>query len=172
IDAALELYRQHHPDPSRIEKVEVDVTEHGIVNRPTPRTGLEGKFSVQYVVTVALLDGKIGIDTFTDERRFSPDVESLLPKVRARPDPSITEDIMHTHAIVTVTLSDGQVCQTRCDKPRGMWGVPLSRQERLVKYRDCTYRAVSAETAERILELVDRFEEQPNVAELMDLVRG
>ena len=52
------------------------------MNRPFPETGLDGKFSVQYTTAVALLDGEVTVDSFTNERRFAPDVEALLPRVK------------------------------------------------------------------------------------------
>ena len=72
IDAALALREEHKLDPRDIERVEVIFPRFDYVNRPQPQTGLDGKFSVQYTTAVALLDGEITIDSFTNERRFAP----------------------------------------------------------------------------------------------------
>ena len=50
-------------------------------DRPQPRSGLEGKFSFQYTAAIALLDGTVRADSFTDERRFRPDAVELLGRI-------------------------------------------------------------------------------------------
>ena len=46
-----------------------------------PRTGLEGKFSMQYAVANALLRGDTGMHAFTDEKVNDPEVRDLMKKV-------------------------------------------------------------------------------------------
>ena len=79
ISAAMELRKAVH-DASAIARVLIDTPDIGDADRPQPRSGLEGKFSFQYTVATALLDGKVGMDSFTDERRFSADMVQLLEK--------------------------------------------------------------------------------------------
>ncbi|MGZ9014720.1 MAG: MmgE/PrpD family protein, partial [Burkholderiales bacterium] len=102
IDAALALREEKKIDARAIESVEVVFPRFEYVNRPFPETGLDGKFSVQYTTAVALLDGEITVDSFTNERRFAKDVESLLPRVKLIVDPSIPEDFDKMHVVVTV----------------------------------------------------------------------
>jgi 2-methylcitrate dehydratase PrpD len=47
-----------------------------------PQTGLEGKFSIEFVAAATVLDGKVGIDTFTDVMVQRPELRALLQKVR------------------------------------------------------------------------------------------
>ena len=65
ITAGLELHRRIG-DPQLIRAVRVVAPQMPYINRPRPNTGLEGKFSVQYVLSTALLRGHVNIDTFTD----------------------------------------------------------------------------------------------------------
>jgi len=67
ITAGLELHPQI-PDATAIRRVLLTAPVMTYVNRPRPKKGLEGKFSLQYTAASALLDGKVGIRTFTDER--------------------------------------------------------------------------------------------------------
>ena len=92
IDAALALRDEMKLDPAQIESVDVVFPRFEYVNRPLPETGLDGKFSVQYTTTVALLDGEITVDSFTNERRFAKDVASLLLRVKLTIDDSIPGD--------------------------------------------------------------------------------
>ena len=59
ITAALELHPQI-PDASAIRRVVLTAPVMTYVNRPRPKTGLAGKFSLQYTAASALLDGKVG----------------------------------------------------------------------------------------------------------------
>ena len=66
ISAALEA-RRTIKDVAGIQSVRIVSPEILDANRPQPRVGLEGKFSIQYAAAAALLDGAVGIQTFTDE---------------------------------------------------------------------------------------------------------
>ena len=49
-----------------------------------PTTGLEGKFSLQYAVAATLLDGRPGIESFTDEAVARPAAQALAGPRRGR----------------------------------------------------------------------------------------
>jgi 2-methylcitrate dehydratase PrpD len=59
------------------------------VGRPTtevlihtrPRTGLEGKFSMQYCLAAALLDKRIGLLSFSDEKVRRPAAQQLCERI-------------------------------------------------------------------------------------------
>jgi aconitate decarboxylase len=171
IDAAIELATENDLDASEIERVVVDFPRFDYVNRPRPETGLDGKFSVQYATAIALLDRKVKVTSFSDRRRFAPDVEALLPKVTLNTRDDIPRSFQDCFAIVRVTLRDGRMLEKRCDRPRGMWGVPLSRDERLAKFRDCCEGALGDDDIEAVIAQVEGLGAAETVAPLMDLVR-
>ena len=76
IAAALGL-RSAVGDVSRIRELRILTPEIVDADRPQPRSGLEGKFSFQYTAATALIDGHVGIDSFTDEKR-GDDQDSVL----------------------------------------------------------------------------------------------
>jgi len=53
---------------------------------------LDGKFSFAYCGAIALAEGEVDIDSFSDATRFSPRVEALLPKVRIKANPMSRDD--------------------------------------------------------------------------------
>ncbi|MGA0392551.1 MAG: MmgE/PrpD family protein [Rhodospirillales bacterium] len=170
IDATLELVAKHDLRPEEIESVNVDFPVMEYVNRPQPITGLDGKFSVQYATALALIDRSIKVESFSDERRFSKDIEDLLPRIHLNMREDITLDFPDTYAIVTVKTKDGRELQERCDKPRRLWGVPLTRDERLTKFRDCVEPAMPKQAAEEIIELVENMDNLDNVHSIMERV--
>jgi 2-methylcitrate dehydratase PrpD len=79
-EAALKLVKQHSIRPEQINAIELIVPRRGHFNRPTVHTGLEGKFSYQYHVAMAILDQKLTIESFHDSRALADDVQQLLKK--------------------------------------------------------------------------------------------
>ena len=159
ITAGLEL----HPDiPSAaaIRRVVLTAPVMAYVNRPLPKTGLEGKFSIQYTAACALLDGKVGIRTFTDARLAKADMQELLGKFEVRLDPAIPGRFEDMHVLLRVELDGGRVLETRCDGPRGKWGTPpISEAEHLGKIRDCLATRLEPAAAEAVIGLARRIDD-------------
>jgi aconitate decarboxylase len=154
VDAALAIVREHGVRGDQIVHVTIHGPRMDYVDRPRPASGLDGKFSFQYVTAVALLDGAVAIDSFSDARRFSPDVEALLPKIAYEGDASISADFDEMWIETLVTLVDGRTVRERCVRPTGIWGLPLTRAEQEAKARDCLGRAVPAAQMDEVLRLL------------------
>jgi len=162
-EAVLDLRAAHGLRPEQVEQLAVESATEG-TERPVPTTGLDGKFSPQYCAAAALLDGRVNIETFTDERRFSPDMEAMLRKVRLLPRKG-------DGARATARLNDGRVVSAECLHFRGSVRNPLSREERLEKFRYCSRHALSDRATEQLLGLLERLEAVDDVSSLMDVMR-
>ena len=171
IDAALALRAQPGFDAGRIERVDIRFPRFDYVNRPQPRTGLDGKFSVQYATAIALLDGEITVDSFDDTRRFAPDAGALLEKTSLAFDDSIPMDFDRMHCVVKVTLSDGRVLEKKMAKLTGWVGSPLSEEQRVRKFNIGARRVLNETAAARVIELVNRLDALTDVRAIMDIVR-
>ena len=171
ITAGLELHPQI-PDASAIRRVVLTAPVMSYVNRPLPKTGLSGKFSLQYTAASALLDGKVGIRTFTDARLAKADMQELLGKFEAVLDPSIPGRFEDMHVLLRVELDGGRVLETRCNGPRGKWGTPpIGEAEHLVKVRDCLATRLVPAAAETVIALARRIDDldAAGVRQLMQL---
>lgn len=171
IDAALKLRSEHGLEPAQIARVEVDGPPFDYVNRPSPSTGLEGKFSIQYATAVALLDGDVTVDSFSNDRRFAPDVEDLLPRVTLLYDRAIPTSAVDTFVRLRVHLRDGSMLACEMKEIAGMVGVPLSREQRLRKFFSCARRVLTQQRAETIVALVDSLPESDDISDLMAFLR-
>ena len=100
--------------------------------------GLDGKFSVKYCASAALLDGSVGIETFTDTGRFSPDMEETLRNIHVKPGGQGS-------AMVKATA--------QCRGFRGSAANPMKREERMDKILDCVRRVLSEQDTVRLLTL-------------------
>ena len=157
ITAGIEMHRKlgGHKDIRRVRMVS-PVMKY--VNRPQPATGLDGKFSLQYTTSAALLDGTVRIATFTDERRFRTDMVALLDKFELRQDEAIKGDFHSMYVEVEVELEDGSRHKTICKAPRGSWGAPMADGEHQAKLDDCLRYALPDAPAAKLLAELDRLE--------------
>ena len=164
IEAALNLREENGLDPEAIEQVTIQRQGRGH-SGPVPRSGLDGKFSVEYCAAAALLDGQVGIDTFTDERRFAPDMEDMLGRINVVP-----EGPASGATLSTALLKNGSTVSAECNAFRGSAKNPMSRDERLVKVRDCFNRALSDADTKEVVEMLENLESVDDVAELMGVL--
>jgi aconitate decarboxylase len=138
ITAALSA-RPQVPSPEAIRAVRITAADVPSSDRPQPRSGLDGKFSLQYTTAAALLDGQVGLTSFTNERLHRDDMQALLGKIEVQ----LSRDIPSIYTAgryldLEVTLADGKTIRSRCDRPRGSWGSsPITTEEHLGKARDC-----------------------------------
>ena len=172
IDAALELQERHDIDPARITAVRIEAPVMNYVGRPYPETGLDGKFSFQYTVAASLVDRRIGIDTFTDEAVRRPEILDLLAKTTVDMRAEIPANFEEMWVTVRLDTDEGQTFGTNCVRPRGIWGNPLTRDERLAKVRSCATRIRTDSETERIIEIVENLENADSAAiqELVDVL--
>ncbi len=170
--AALELYQQID-SPDSIRAVHITAPVMPYVDRPTPHSGLDGKFSFQYTVAAALLDGAVSIRTFSDDYCARPSLAGLLSRTRLTQDETIPGVLEKMWVDVAIELQDDQRLTARCTGPQGFWGrPPLQRDEHLVKIRDCLNMHLTEEQTQRCIQLVDSLEilEAARITELMDLL--
>jgi 2-methylcitrate dehydratase PrpD len=156
-----------------VEWLELEVSSRRPgLSRPAPATGLDGKFSFEYVAAVALTQDHVGIDSFSDAVRFSAPVEAALKKIRLKPNPDISTFTTDTWVQARAGLKDGRVLVERCDAYRGAARNPITRDAHLAKVRDCMRRALPEPKMERLIGLIDRLDELKDARELVRALAG
>lgn len=158
------------PAQEKIACVRLTAPVMPYVDRPRPENGLAGKFSFQYTFCRALLDGRVTIDTFSDQQAQDSVIQELLAKVQLTMDPTIPARFEAMHVTAAVELVDGSVLTARCDRPRGAWGaMPITSDEHLDKVRDCLSRRLSEVMVERCVALASNID-QLNPSEVAELL--
>ena len=159
-----------------VESIDVTLTDisAGNLRHPNPRTGLEAKFSLQYCMARALVSGGLVLDDFTDEAAVDPSLRDLMSRISMRADRVLTAEYRwgsHRPSVMSVRTRSGGLLSHRTDVPPGAPGA-LSRDLLLVKVQDCVGRGDIAAAADALVDCVDRLETQPDVRELMALLRA
>jgi 2-methylcitrate dehydratase PrpD len=149
IDGCIELRREHEIRPAEIASVDLWVSPLvlELTGRRTPRTSLEGKFSVYHAVSAALVHGAAGEAQFSDACVNDPQVIAVRERVSATPDAAIGR----TEARVTIALNDGRTWSKHVAHALGTLARPMSDADLEAKFRSLTAGIVSpAQTDEAI----------------------
>ncbi|MBV9192627.1 MAG: MmgE/PrpD family protein [Solirubrobacterales bacterium] len=101
-----------------------------------PRTGLEGKFSLEYGVAAALLDGRPGIESFSDEAVRRAEAARLVEAVETVATAG-GEDLLSGEIELEVTLADGSRAATTLALPPGAPDRPPTDEELRTKLELC-----------------------------------
>lgn len=173
--AALEIHAEQGFDPADIASVEVVVgSNNESARRGWPTTGLEGKFSLPYVVACALLDGRVVIDSFRDERFARADMVALRPRIEIVFDDTIDAmDFSAARSTVRVTSTTGQVYERTVVRPLGIWDNPLDQAAREEKFRQCAdHVGLPAAEQATLLEVLRGIRESDDAAGILALIGG
>jgi len=176
LDATYRLLERETINADEVESIQVSVDfdpPRSLIHaRPTE--ALEGKFSMQYCLAAAILDQKVGLDSFTDELVQRPEAQTLIPKVEMRRiagyegRPSWVE----AYNEVEVHLTDGRVLSERADRITQGALRGVSMEEIQSKFQGTASRAISAPASNELMEILDRLENMGELSRMTDLLRG
>jgi 2-methylcitrate dehydratase PrpD len=175
IEAALNIVRKHGKlDPKQIARVESHTADVRLMHtdRPDPNSELDAKFSVQYCVLRALIDGKVVMEHFENEAYREPVIRELLPRVQAIPLKGVAFDKEDPfNALVRVTLTDGRTLESTVDFPLGRTSAnPIELADLKAKFENCAGRVLPAKTAKAVAQSIDGMDTLKHVRELMAMV--
>jgi 2-methylcitrate dehydratase PrpD len=154
-------------DSSEIASIHATVNDFLMPSKPyhAPTTALTAKYSVEYDLAAMALDGRLGNAQFTDEAVNRPAVRALMEKV----DLEMVEGLpgaVPLESTVTVVMDDGRRYQATNNLTRGNMADPLSREELLGKFAECSEGLLSSTERDEIIALCDRLETLPDIREL------
>lgn len=174
VGGLLELLRAHSIASEEIEKIRVGFppgTDEPLIYT-NPQTGLEGKFSIEYVVAAIVLDRRLGLETFTDAMARRPALREMMRRVeRYRvADANVYSGVVGYNDI---EISTGRgVFSTRVTKTPGSPAWPMLPAEHEEKFLDCARRALTDAGARWLLELARSIQRLDDIAELTRATAG
>lgn len=156
IGGLLQMIPEHNIKPDEIEAIEIGFppgSDAALISND-PRTGLQGKFSIEYVAAATVIDGKIKLETFTDAMVNRPEVRKLMQKVRRYPiDIPGTFSGTTGYNDLTVKTTRGEF-KMHIDRTPGSPAWPTSTAYRDEKFLDCAGRVLGERGAYTLLDLV------------------
>ena len=176
LDATFNLLSQGPIDPEAVDRIEVmvdfDPPRSLIHSRPV--SSLEGKFSMQYCLAAALLDRRVGLQSFTDGQVMRPEAQLLIPRIDMRRIPGNDGKPSWTEGYneVEVYLKDGSVLRQQAHRAGSGALRGVTVEDVREKFRDCASESLDDVTAAEVLSRLDLLEETGPVSGLADLLRG
>ena len=173
LDSLFSLMREHNFTYDDVVSAEVAQPYLSIVMMyGEPDTGLQGKFSSQYAVAAALVDGEMGIESYTDEKVREPIIKEAMGKVTQRVVPKADElSVDFDQGIpVKITLKDGRVFehattrQNILGSQHNPWGFDNIRAKFEVN-------AALALSRERIAETVETWTDIAQVGDVSEAIQ-
>jgi 2-methylcitrate dehydratase PrpD len=165
IDGCIQLRNEHNLTAEMIERIvlEVDPIVLELTDKRTPKTGLEGKFSVYYAAALAIVAGKAGEAQFSNDMVRDPVITALRDRVTATADPSIAKQ----QARVRVHLRDGRILELFVEEAVGSVKKPMTDAALEAKFMELTDGVLPADKKRRLMGLcwsIDRLGDAGDLA--------
>lgn len=169
----LALIKEH-----KLKSEEIELVEHigpnipctGALLRTEVTVGLEGKFTLAYNISAAIIDGKVDYETFTDKRAAKGDLQAFMKRVKISRNNDVVLRRSHIadgnmEARLRITMKSGQVHDVVLGTAYHLTGDAV-----LDKFRLNAEAVLGRERVAQTIDLVQRLDKLKDVAELMDAV--
>jgi len=168
VDAMLALREKHNLTPDTVAKIEswTHQCRMAHTNRPNPRTELEGKFSVQYCMSRALMHGEVKMEHFEAGAVHDADARAVLAKVTSEEHQN--DGVFH--AILAVTTTEGERFEHEVEMAEGRGEFQLSQEKLKRKFENVAARALPSDRVAQAFETIMSLEAVANIHELTGLL--
>lgn len=146
IEMGLELRQQYQLDPGSVARIEVITDEvqqmlvEPLARKQAPETLIDAKFSIPFGLALALVRGRVDLDSFTHAALADPQVLALAAKVSvARAEGRSWQ--RGCGGGLRLWLADGRELTAEVDNARGCPARPLGEGDLVAKFIDCASRA-------------------------------
>jgi 2-methylcitrate dehydratase PrpD len=133
-----------------------------------PKDELQAKFSMEFCMAILLLEGRAGLNEFTDAAVEREDVKAMIEKVDFVIDDEAEAAGYHLMTtLIDIELKDGRKISGRADFGKGSPAFPMSYDEVAGKFREnAEFAGMSRSKANEIVELVRGLENLRTLDEL------
>jgi len=167
----LSLIHKYDIKAADVEKVDVGAN-HAMTTsllHHDPMTGLQGKFSMEFCMSILLLDRKAGLVEFQDKVVQRPDVQAMIKRVHFYIDP-VAENagLDKMTSLLKITMKDGKVYTGRAEFAKGSPSNPMSYDEVADKFRGCAeFAKWPPAKAEAVIASVKSLENEADMSKLV-----
>jgi 2-methylcitrate dehydratase PrpD len=178
IDAALALKSKYDIKADKIKSITVyggqvvyDLTQPPEIKQ-NPRTIIDAQFSVPYVVSVALANGRVTVDDFTEDAIKRPIILDIASKVSGKLAPA-----MNRHGVgpgrVTIKMQDGAEYKEEVEHCLGSVERPMTFEDVTKKFRECaacSVKPLPTSKVEKVIAMIGSLEELNDATEIIRLL--
>ena len=176
IDALLALCGEHGIRPEDVELVTCGTTPEvpSELLHPFPDDADQARFSMNFAAAVALAEGAVELEHFSEEVLAQPLIRELMARCELVVDPRLDRPpaVRTPAALVEVRLTSGATVARRVDSAKGNPQNPLAPEELAAKFRACAARRLRDDGQVRALqETLLHLEELADVEEIATVAR-
>ncbi|THE66098.1 MmgE/PrpD family protein [Salinadaptatus halalkaliphilus] len=168
IYAAIQLAERRELSADDVDAVTVTASQGAAdaLHHDDPDTGLEGKFSMPYLIGRAIADRDVDLAAFEDDAIDDEAVQA----VRERVELIVDDDLPYgsNAARVAVTTRAGEHYERRQEQPPGTHDDPLSADELHEKFRMCATHAPAAIDADDALAALEDLRSISDIASVLE----
>ncbi|MBL0731600.1 MAG: MmgE/PrpD family protein [Desulfosarcina sp.] len=161
-----EIRAKYQPNIEDVERIDLEIgpVASTAASLKEPVKGVEGKFSVWFLAAVALAEGNITVDTFTDEKVNDPRLIALRKKIHTSLDPRIKFG-----ARLSVKMKDGTEYNDFLAAPKGDPKNPLSFEELITKYKNAAILSIPEKNIDLLIEKIKVLDKINDINEIINL---
>lgn len=174
LDGVFHLIRKHNISAADVDSVECGIfyLYPDLLIYPRPKTGLEGKFSLEFCVALALTEGAVRLKDFSDAKVNDPPIQALIKRVNK----FVTDEVggrgtQYPGATVTINLKDGTSCFTKIEARKGSPFNPLTRDEVITKFVENASILFSGAKVDEMIETVLNLNDVNDIGDVIHILR-
>lgn len=143
-----------------------------------PKNALEAKYSITFVVAATLVERRVTLKEFTDEKTQDPRIQEVISRIKFIPHAPSESAHRSTHSgaqlsatQVTVRMKDGKEYSRLLNSAKGYVNQSFTGEEMLERYRDFAGLRLSAGQIDKSAEMANSLEHVVDIGSLMNLLR-
>lgn len=158
-------------NPASIRTVLLRVPVSKYINRPFPQSEHEARHSFQFNACTALLDGEVGISSFSEDSLRRQDLINVLKKVVVEHPEDKVANFDKMYGEVVLLLESGEIVTGRCDTFYGHWREPPSQESLHEKFLSNATHVLHQDQAQAIIEVVKEIESLSDCSQLASYLK-
>jgi 2-methylcitrate dehydratase PrpD len=134
-----------------------------------PQTGLQAKYSLEYDLAAIALDAKAGMKQYTDDAVRRPVAQDLMKRISyVGVQPQDGQIALESR--VVLKLVGGEEIEQTVNTSLGTPADPLTREEVLEKFHECSEDVLSEQQRDTVIELCERIDSLDTLGDLADVI--
>lgn len=179
IDGMIELATQHDLQAEDVDEIDVACHPRMLMIAPysEPSDSYRAKFCPPYTVAAALIDRKVGLAQFSEERVRDPQILGLMKHVRVWARNDITEDHgwcdgedSWCAVRISIRLRNGSTLKGSFANAKGWPGQPASWGDLRSKFEECTDGILPSQQVRDSVAMIRNLHELRSIRELARLL--
>jgi len=171
INAILDLKKEKNIHPENVKKIEVEtyeiaIKQCGLINQPT--NIFEAKFSIPYGLAVALFDGQVLNEQFSNGKLTDRKILDLAKKVKVKESKKYTEIYPNNWGCkLKVTTKENKKYEKVVLNAKGDRNNPLEKCEMIKKFIGLSKKSMDRDKQEKIIDKIFKVESSENINDLI-----